>query len=151
MKTPVFLILCFVSCFCFAQDNHIATLEDGRRILLKADYTWEYIDLKAPEQSNVKAALAETEVKTGKTCSLEADFVEPALDNNLQKQLKRGRATIKHIKKRVAKDYKCDVDDVILLAVTEDRTKGSYVFCANGTRVSYKRMGYSIVEKGKLF
>ncbi|MGE5943000.1 MAG: DUF3157 domain-containing protein, partial [Flavobacteriales bacterium] len=72
------------------------------------------------------------------------------LDKNIQSQLKRGRATIDDIKKKVAKDYKCQVEDVVLLSASEDKAKGAYDFCANGTKVSYKRNGHTILKKGQL-
>jgi hypothetical protein len=71
------------------------------------------------------------------------------LDKNIQMQLKKGRATIDDIKKKVAKEYKCAVEDVILLSASEEKAKGAYDFCANGTKVSYKRNGHTVVKKGQ--
>ena len=133
----------------FSQNNHIVKIEDGRRVLLKADFTWEYIDLEKPVTNNNQ----ETTTKTDKvdTCALAKDFEEPKLNSKIQAQLKKGRATIKHIKKKVAKDYNCNVEDVTLLVASEKKVIGSYTFCANGKKVFYKRTGNKILEKGKLF
>lgn len=148
MKTVLLILLFFISFIGFSQNNYIVKTEDGRRVLLKADYTWEYIDAEAPVVKNA----IEEKVKTaeGNGCNLAQDFVEPELDKNIQMQLKRGRAAMEDIKKKVAKDYKCQVEDVVLLSVSEDKAKGAYDFCANGTQVSYKRNGHTIVKKGQL-
>ena len=137
MKFYLIIALFLVTCFSFSQNNEIVKTEDGRRVLLKADYTWEYIDLEKPKKST--------------NCNLAEDFTEPPLNNKIQSQLKRGRATIIHVKEKVAKDYNCAVEDVILLSFSEQKAKGIYNFCANGTRVTYKRNGYTIIENGKFF
>lgn len=137
MKTVSFLFLFIISSMGFAQNNHIVKTDDGRRVLLKTDYTWEYIDLEKPVPD--------------KRCHVAHDFKEPVLDNNIQKQLKKGRATIGHIKQKVAKDFNCEVEDVLLLSASEEKERGTYNFCANGTTVTYKRNGFTIIKSRKLF
>lgn len=137
MKTVFLLFFFVISGMGFAQNNHIVKTEDGRRVLLKADYTWEYVDMGKPA--------------TNKRCDLAEDFVEPKLNQKIQAQLKKGRATIDDVKQKVAKDYDCDISDVILLSFTEQKVKAVYHFCANGTKVTYKRTGYSIIKGTKLF
>jgi len=137
MKTTLLILLFFISGLGFAQNNYIVKTDDGRRVLLKADFTWEYIDMVKPVKD--------------KKCDVSQDFTEPVLDNNIQMQLKKGRATISHIKKKVARDYKCEVEDVLLLSASEDKDRGTYNFCANGTKVTYKRNGFTIIKSGKLF
>ncbi|WP_111307798.1 DUF3157 family protein [Confluentibacter sediminis] len=149
MKTSFLILLFFISFIGFSQNNYIVKTDDGRRVLLKADYTWEYIDAETSVGS--KNVMSETlKPSESNACNLSQDFVEPALDNNIQAQLKRGRATIDDIKKKVAKDNKCEVGDIILLSVSEEKSKGLYNFCANGKKVSYKRTGHSIVKSGQL-
>ena len=149
MKRLFYLLFFILSFHGYTQNNYIVKTEDGRRVLLKADYTWEYIDAASPKL----AAVAEVNnvAINDKACQLPSDFVEPKLDNKIQNQLKKGRATIAHVKKKVAKDYNCSVEEVILVAVSEQKSKGVYDFCARGKKVSYKRVGNSIIEKGKLF
>ena len=137
MRTPFLLFLFVVSSMGFAQDNQIVKTKDGRRVLLKADYTWEYIDMEKPATNN--------------KCDLAKDFVEPKLNQKIQAQLKKGWATIDDVKQKVAKDYNCDISNVVLLSFTEQKIKGVYHFCANGTKVTYKRTGYSIIKSTKLF
>ncbi|MDO6761095.1 DUF3157 family protein [Tamlana sp. 2_MG-2023] len=147
MKSYLFILLFSFSLIGFAQDNHIVKTDDGRRVLLKADFTWEYIDAKAPEENAIEAAVAKNE----NACQITADYEEPKLNGKIQAQLKKGRATIDHVKEKVASDYECQASDVLLLWVKEQKSKAVYMFCANGTKVKYKRMGNSIIEAGKFF
>ncbi|TXG37006.1 DUF3157 family protein [Seonamhaeicola maritimus] len=151
MKSFLLTSLFFISFLSFSQDNHIVKTEDGRRVLLKADFTWEYIDLVKPKIKEVKTETTVAKTSKGDTCKLAEDFVEPKLDKKIQTELKKGRATIIHVKKKVAKDNKCEVEDVILLSAKESKASGIYHFCANGTKVVYKRSGHSIAKKIKLF
>lgn len=149
MKSSLLILLFLVSGIGFAQNNYIVKTEDGRRVLLKADFTWEYIDAESPKMNSV---VKETpKLSNSKSCNLVDGFEEPKLDAKIQAQLKKGRATISHIKKKVAKDYNCKVEDVVLLSVSEKKTNGVYDFCANGTKVTYKRNGHNIAKKLKLF
>lgn len=154
MKYFLVIAVCLISLSVTSQNNHIVKTEDGRRVLLKADYTWEYIDIAKPK----KTKLAKTKISKTKAlkpvtnikCNLTEDFSEPSLDKKVQTQLKRGRATIDHIKKKVAKDFKCNEEDVILLSANESVKSGTYHFCVNGNKVIYKRNGYSVAKKLKV-
>ena len=149
MKIYLLMLVFFVSFLGFAQNNYIVKTEDGRRVLLKSDFTWEYIDLEKPaDKKNMPLTSNALETKSNQ-CDVAADFVEPELDNNLQAQLKKGRATIEHIKAKVAKDNNCTVEEVLLLYASEDKKKGIYGFCANGKKVSYKRTGLNIAKNKK--
>lgn len=148
MKNLLFISMFLVSFVGFSQNNHIVKTEDGRRVLLKADFTWEYIDIEKPVSNDFATTKKPVKVDG---CNLPKDFEEPKLNGNIQSQLKKGRATIKHIKEKVAKDYECTVEDVTLLSASEKKRIGTYTFCANGKKVYYKRNGHKIVEKGKLF
>ncbi len=148
MKKCILVLVLLVSFVGFSQDNHIVKTEDGRRVLLKADFTWEYIDLETPANNGV-SAVSNLINKGG--CYLEEGFIEPKLNSKIQAKLKRGRATISHVKKKVAKDNKCDVADVFLLKFSEQKEKAVYYFCANGKKVKYKRVGNIIIKGSKLF
>ncbi|WP_396602771.1 DUF3157 family protein [Algibacter sp. R77976] len=145
MKTYLLLLLCLVSLTGFAQNNHIVNTEDGKRVLLKADFTWEYI---AADSTSVASIV---KPKESTTCNLTEDFTEPKLDQKIQAQLKRGRATMSYVKQKVAKDYNCTVEDVFLLSVSEHKAKAVYHLCANGKKVTYKRIGNTIIKKEQLF
>lgn len=145
----MFSVLFGLSFMGFSQNNYIVRTDDGRRVLLKADYTWEYIDLQ-PLTLVDSAKVKNVKPLNPDMCNVPQDFVEPELNQKIQSQLKKGRATIEHVKRKVAKDYKCKVEDVILLSFNERKAAGTYVFCANGTRVTYRRNGHTIVKKVKL-
>jgi hypothetical protein len=149
MKISFFILLFIISCIGFAQNNHIVKTEDGRRVLLKADFTWEYIDTQIPAVSSAVSSVSKEPERD--TCKPEDNFVEPKLDNKIQSQLRKGRATMSDIKRKVAKDYDCTEADIILLSFTERKATGVYYFCVNGTKVSYKRNGHIIVKNGKFF
>ncbi len=152
MRTLFFILIFAISSFGFAQNNHIVKTEDGRRVLLKADFTWEYIDnvKPNPDSAPVKKE-AKLEPTLGNGCNLSRNFEEPRLNNKIQAQLKRSRATMKHIKQKAAKDNNCNVEDVILLSVSETKKNGVYDFCANGVKVRYKRMGSAITKPLNIF
>ena len=148
MKKLLFILLFAISTLGFSQNNHLLKTEDGRRVLLKADFTWEYVDAQIPKPTT---QIKETQKsKETNNCNVSADFVEPKLNSKIQNQLKKGRATIGHIKKKVAKDNNCAIDKVLLLSASETKQSGKYSFCANGVFVKYKRTGNSII-KPKLF
>ncbi|MGA1225927.1 MAG: DUF3157 family protein [Tamlana sp.] len=143
MKTSFFIILFAISTIAFSQNNYIVKTDDGRRVLLKADFTWEYIDAETSTEM--------AKAKNNDICNLTDDFVEPEVNQKIQAQLKKGRATIAHVKEKVAKDNNCTVDEVLLLSVSEQKSKATYTFCANGKEVRYKRVGNSIIKHQKLF
>ena len=150
MKTFFVIAFFFVACFGFSQNNYIVKTDDGRRVLLKADFTWEYIDAATSGSYANKIEKPLNNTAETKNCGLATDFEEPALNQKIQNQLKKGRATIEDVKNKVANDYNCDVSDVILLSFKEQKAKAVYNFCANGTKVTYKRTGFSIIKSWKL-
>ncbi|MBD0831077.1 DUF3157 family protein [Aestuariibaculum sediminum] len=149
MKSIICLFTVFLSFTAFSQNNYIVKTDDGRRVLLKADYTWEYIDAEVKDSSKKDISKAISNIDDA--CKLGDHFEEPSLNRKIQAQLKKGRATIDDIKAKVAKDYNCLAHEVILISAAEQKSKGRYIFCANGTKVSYKRTGFTIIESGKLF
>lgn len=145
-----FLFICFlITSLSFAQKGEIIKTEDGRRVLLKADYTWKYIDMETPNATSIIEE--KTESIDENTCQLDANFEEPKLDSKIQGKLKRGHSTMEYVKKKVAKDNNCTVDDVLLMSFSEQLKKGVYHFCANGTKVTYKRLGNIIIKASSLF
>ena len=146
MKLALSVLLLFITSITFAQKGEIVKTEDGRTVFLKSDHTWEYLEtVSSSLDKEIKKPTDEN------ACMLEADYAEPKLDSKIQSILKRGRASIKYVKKKVAKDTSCDVDDVFLLSFTEQKEKAVYNFCAHGTKVTYKRMGNTIMKKMELF
>ena len=154
MKKLIFTAFLLLSFIGYAQDNYIVKTDDGRRVLLKADFTWEYIDLiPQPSQSNeiIKPPIQSPPpaVANKVNCGLAHDFKEPKLNVRVQAYLKKSRATMKDLKQKVAKDFNCTVNEVTLTGINESNSKGRYTFCANGTKAEYKRTGSSFFRKGK--
>ncbi|WP_405294717.1 DUF3157 family protein [Algibacter sp. Ld11] len=149
MKFTLSVLLLLITAVTFAQKGEIIKTEDGRRVFLKSDFTWEYVDaLDTESQTAITESLKPAD---GNVCSLQADYTEPKLDSKIQSKLKRGHSTIEYVKKKVAKDQNCTVEDVLLLSFSEQKAKAVYHFCANGTKVTYKRLGNSIIKGSKLF
>lgn len=152
MRTILSIIFLAFSSVCLAQTSTVVQLKDGRSILLKPDFTWEYIELTQENLSPKKELTTlETEatkpaLPTSKSC-VPAGFQEPKPSIKIQSYLKKGRATIAHIKKRVAKNYKCTLSDITLLSFRETKQKGTYTFCACGETVRYKRLGFTISKR----
>ena len=149
MKAYILYTLLLISTISFAQKGEIVTMEDGRRVFLKSDFTWEFINA-------ADSTLYWTTEKTLKpshenACELDPNFEEPKLDSKIQSKLKRGHSTIEYVKKKVAKDNDCTVDDVLLISFSEQQTKGVYHFCAKGNKVTYKRLGNTIIKASSLF
>ena len=83
MKKLLIISFLFLSFFTFSQ-NKIATTEDGKRVLLRENNTWEYIDSKGKAELNT----------SNDKCNLASDYVEPKREQSIQSWLKRGDATI---------------------------------------------------------
>ena len=150
MKTLFILFFIGLTGLSFAQKQQVVTTEDGRRVLLNPDFTWQYLDAKASDSMAVtKKERAASVVKTG--CQMPQDYKEPKLNAKIQNQLIRGHATISDIKEKVAKDNEVPVSDVILMSASEHKSKGEYHFCVNGKIRVYKRIGTTILKKGGLF
>lgn len=152
MRSILFFLLISISSLSFGQTSTIVKLKDGRSVLLKSDFTWEYIEI-AEEKSVPTPSLTEAEIEaakpalpTSKSC-VPPGFQEPKPSLKIQSYLKRGRATLSHIKKRIAKDYRCAIDDITLLSLRESKQKGTYTFCACGETVRYKRLGFTINKR----
>ena len=149
MKTYLLFIFVLISTISFAQKGEIVKTEDGRRIFLKSDFTWEFIDTADSTSYSTTQKLLKPINKNA--CQLGAGYEEPKLDNRIQSKLKRGHATIAYVKKKAAKDNDCTVEEVVLLSFSEQLKKGVYHFCANGTKATYKRLGHTIIKAPSVF
>ena len=150
MKTILLILFLGISGFVCAQKGEVVTTEDGRKVILKSNFTWEYLDANTPKAAeNMETPSSKPE--DPERCQLPENFKEPKLNSRIQNKLKRGHATIDDIKEKVAKDNNVSTSEVILLMASELQTKGEYSFCVNGKKVIYKRLGNTIMKKGKLF
>ena len=136
--TYIILFLLFTS-FSYGQ-TLIAKTEDGRRVILNDDKTWEFIDKVAKE-----SATSETEFPD---CNLPADFQEPEVDRKIQVWLKKFDAQVEDLKKHVAVDNDCSVDNIKLTSVSEQKGNGNYVLCVTGKEMRYRRTGSVFHRQG---
>lgn len=123
MKKSILMAFLFISTISIAQ-NKKATTEDGKKVILKSDKTWEY----------------DTNSNTSETdCVLEANYKEPKGMNTMT--LRMTNSTTDDLKKHVAVENECKVDDVKLLNISEQKGNGMYWLCVKGKKMKYKRMG----------
>jgi hypothetical protein len=107
-----------ISVLSFAQ-NKAATTEDGKKVILKSDKTWEFADLK---------------IQTNK-CEVSANFVEPKGESKNQSFLKMVDATTKDLKKHISVDRGCKIEDITLTNLSEQKGNGIYIVCVNECRI----------------
>jgi hypothetical protein len=125
MKKLFIFSLLLVSTFTFAQ-NKTETTEDGKKVILKSDKTWEY-DTKTTASEN--------------GCGLDANYVEPKSEKGINSWLKKFDATTDDLKKHVAVENDCKVKDVKLLNISEQKGNGMYSLCVKGKKMKYRRTG----------
>ena len=110
MKKLIIIGLILTSTLVFSQ-NKSATTEDGKKVILKSDKTWEY-DTKSTSEND---------------CNLPANFVEK--DKN------------ERLRKHVAVENECKPEEVIFISLTQGMGNGMYVLCVKGKKMKYKKIG----------
>jgi hypothetical protein len=125
MKKLTILGLILISTLAFSQ-NKSAITEDGKKVILKSDKTWEY---------DTKATTSDSD------CILEASYVEPKSEKGINSWLKKFDATTDDLKKHVAVENDCKVEDVKLLNISEQKGNGMYSLCVKGKKMKYRRTG----------
>lgn len=125
MKRLFILGVILTSTYTFAQ-NKTAITEDGKKVILKSDRTWEY-DTKITTSEN--------------DCVLDVNYVEPKSEKGINSWLKKFDATTDDLKKHVAVENDCKVEDVKLLNISEQKGNGMYSLCVKGKKMKYRRTG----------
>lgn len=115
-----------MSTYSFGQDIK-ATTEDGKKVILKSDNTWEY-----------------DKTENNNTCTVGTDFKEPKY--NTSKSWKRMGSTVDDLKKHISVDMEVKQDNIILLEVSEQLGNGVYILCVDGQKMKWRRTG-SIFRK----
>lgn len=123
MKKLFIYSLLLASTLNFAQ-NKTATTEGGKKVILKSDKTWEY---------ETNSIIAEND------CVLEANYKEPKGMNTMT--LRMTNSTTDDLKKHVAVENDCKVEDVKLLNISEQKGNGMYALCVKGKKMKYRRTG----------
>lgn len=130
MKNNFVLAGLLLSAFCSAQ-NIKATTEDGKKVILKADKTWEY-----------------EKIEGGQSCDIPAKFKEPEGDKKNKKFLEMTDATVADMKKHVSIDLGVEESKIILLELSEQKGNAIYVLCINGIKHKYRRTGSVFFRDG---
>lgn len=112
MKKLFIYSLLLASTLTFAQ-NKTATTEDGKKVILKSDKTWEY-DTKSPTVSE-------------NDCNLGADF-------------KEGK-TNERLRKHVAVENDCKLEEIKFISMVQEFGSGTYSLCVKGKKMKYKKVG----------
>ena len=128
MKKLFILGILLVSTYTFAQDKNAVT-EDGKKVILKPNKTWEY------------ATTTTTTTTSESDCVLDANYVEPKSEKGINSWLKKFDATTDDLKKHVAVENDCKVEDVKLLDISEQKGNGMYKLCVKGKIIKYRRTG----------
>lgn len=135
MKELILIFACILFTHISFGQTLIAKTEDGRRVILNEDKTWEFIDKTANKNDSQNS-----------DCNLPADFKEPKGKNSAF--LRRVDATLKDLKKHASVDFDCKVEDVIVIKASEQKGNGSYTLCVNGKRIKYRRAGSVFFQQG---
>lgn len=117
MRKSILMGFLFVSGISFAQST-IATTESGRRVLLKKNNTWEYIDGETKKDTKVIAE---------KGCDFGKDFIEVKANERLRKH--------------VAVENDCKPEEIKFISMTQGLGNGMYTLCVKGKIMKYKKVG----------
>lgn len=131
MRKVFLLIVVMFSIQSFSQDIK-ATTEDGKKVILKDNKTWEY------DQSK-------TEIKN--TCVLEKGFKEPKY--NTSGMWKKMGSTVDDLKKHISVDMGIKQEKIILLEVSEQLGNGVYILCVDGQKMKWRRTGSVFRKDGE--
>jgi hypothetical protein len=131
MKKLIFINLLLITSLSFAQTK-IATIEDGKKVLLKDDKTWEYLN---------------PETKPTNSCVVEDGFKEPKW--NKSGTWKRMGTRVDDLKKHISVDLGVDEKKIILLQLSEQLGNAVYVLCVDGKKMKYRRTGSVFRKDGE--
>jgi choline kinase len=123
MKKTLSFCLFALSTIALSQSK-TATTEDGKKVILKSDKTWEYDN---------NSTISEND------CILDANYKEPKGKNTMT--LRMTNSTTDDLKKHVAVDNECKIQDIKILNISEQKGNAMYLLCVKGKKMKYKRMG----------
>ena len=104
----------FFSLQSFSQN--VASLPDGRKVILKSDGTWQFQNPTAKESLSVQC--------------------DSSIEN-----LKKPNKNIDRLKSHVAVENDCNVENVKVISFSQGRGNGMYTLCVNGKIMKYKMIG----------
>lgn len=133
MKKLLILNLLLISTLSFSQ-TIIATTDDGKKVLLKDNNTWEYLN-----------PTSKTETKN--KCVIEDGFKEPKW--NKSKSWKKMGTRVDDLKKHISIDMDIAESKIILLQLSEQLGNAVYVVCVDGVKMKYRRTGSVFRKDGE--
>lgn len=90
----------------------------------------------------------QTEKETSEPCNIEAGFKEPKGESKNQGFLRKVDATTEDLKKHISIDRDCEISDITLLKLSEQKGNGIYILCIKGTKYKYRRSGSVFYRDG---
>lgn len=123
MRKLFLLGLTMLSVCAFGQDIK-ATTESGKKVILKSNNTWEYDSNTTTNEND---------------CFLDANYKEPKGMNSMTLRMING--TTDDLKKHVAVENECEIKDIKLLNISEQKGNGMYSLCVKGRKMKYRRTG----------
>ena len=130
MKKILLICTLLITTLSFSQTK-IATTEDGKKVILKENNTWQYAN--ASESKN--------------TCTVDENFKEPKW--NKSKSWKRMGTRVDDLKKHISIDIGVAESKIILLQLSEQLGNAVYILCVDGTKMKYRRTGSVFRKDGE--
>ena len=114
MKYQLLFAVAFLSLQSISQN--VASLPDGRKVILESNGTWHYQNPTLKESVNVEC--------------------ESSIEN-----LKKPNKNIDRLKSHVAVENDCNVENIKVISFSQGRGNGMYTICVNGKIMKYKMIG----------
>ena len=134
MKKGLLLLSFLMAGMYFGQSAMVLKTEDGKDVVLESNGTWHYasnsIEQKKPDDY----------------CNVEEINEVAARKSRL---LKIGEARLKDLKKFVSVDQECDIENIKVIAASEQLGSGAYNVCACNRKVKYQKMGTVFMRSGQ--
>ena len=131
MKKLIFINLFLITSLSFAQTK-IASTEDGKKVLLKDNKTWEYLN---------------PETKPTNACVVEDGFIEPKW--NKSGSWKKMGTRVEDLKKHISIDLEVVENKITLLQLSEQMGNAIYILCVDGKKMKYRRTGSVFRKDGE--
>jgi len=142
MKFSLLSFLILSSQTLFSQ-YQIATTEDGKKVLLKDNKTWEYIEMESTKpKENLSTKDTSKVIFDTLKCNIVAGFKEPRTSRSSTMDVIG--LTSHDIKILIAIDRNVEVKDITIIEAFEKLQYSLYTVCIDGYKYKYKRTGKKI-------
>jgi hypothetical protein len=120
----LFLIILFMFTVIISAQSKIAITEDGKKVLLNSNNTWQYIDSDSKKEEGSKDI-----------CNLGQDYKEPKTSKNVER-----------LRNHVAVENDCKNEDIKFINIAEERGNGMYSLCVKGKYMKYRMIGTAFLK-----